>query len=124
MLENKLAVITTYYNPCNYKAPLRNYYRFAEGMNRVGAHLYTVELAFRDEPFVLDNDNVIRFRSNEVMWYKENLTNIALLSIPKEYNFLSWIDADIIFHDSDLVSWCGSMKTTRPTWFIRVRHTG
>src|SRR5690606_11967644 len=56
----RLAVLTTYFNPCGYRRLLENYHRFAAGMAAVEAELWTIELAFDDDPFAIDDPHVIR----------------------------------------------------------------
>lgn len=73
-LPRRLAVISSYFNPCGYTSLTDNYHRFAHEMHENGVPLYTAELAFGDQPFALDGQpNVTRFRARDVMWHKERL---------------------------------------------------
>ena len=39
----------------------------------------------------------LKFRTNSRLWVKENLINMAVSSLPPEWKFISWIDADLKF---------------------------
>lgn len=95
-----LWVVTAYYNPCRYRIRRANYDRFEAGMRAVGANLLTVELAFGEEDFELpDGPDMLRFRSNSVMWQKERMLNLAVAHLPAECRKVGWSDCDILFDD-------------------------
>ena len=87
-----------YFNPCGYESLRRNYLRFAEGMLKQHVPLYTIELAFDDAPFFLKPAaNVVRLRTTHVLWHKERLLNLLLPHVPREFDKIAWIDADLTF---------------------------
>lgn len=101
---NKLAVITTYYNPTRYKTRRINFEKFKAGIEASGAQLVTIECTFGDEePELPPSDDVIHVKSNSVVWQKERLLNIAARSLPSEVDAVAWIDADVIFQNKSWV---------------------
>jgi hypothetical protein len=58
--EDDLAVLTVFFNPGGYRAPVANFRRFYEGLCAQGAELRAVELAFGDAPFYLGNLEGVR----------------------------------------------------------------
>ena len=57
-------VITSYYNPCHYRSRRRNYDLFARALRRSGIPLLTVECAFGEEPYDLEESpETVRVRS-------------------------------------------------------------
>jgi hypothetical protein len=101
-LPGGLAVVTSYFNPCNYTAPKRNYRRFAAGLAERGVAFFPIELAFDDQPFFLsDNEAVLRLRGGDVMWQKERLLNLAIQHVPKTFDKIAWVDGDILFTNPD-----------------------
>jgi hypothetical protein len=94
---NDLAIITTYFNYCNYKSLRNNYDRFCKQIDSFGLHLHTFEIAYLDTNFY--SDSPYKFRTNSVLWHKENLINIAAQILPDKYKYIAWIDADIEFTD-------------------------
>ncbi|MFQ6028700.1 MAG: hypothetical protein ACE5Q6_14530 [Dehalococcoidia bacterium] len=97
---NDLWAITTYFNPCGYRNRYRNYGTFFE---RLQVPLLTVELAYgvAFELTSADADKLIQLRSDQVMWQKERLINLALPSLPAECRKVVWLDCDLIFERDD-----------------------
>ena len=94
--NNKLAVITPYFNPCGYKSKEKNYTKFASNVNQF-ADLFPVELSL-DGNFFIEHKNAIRIEGNDrnILWQKEALLNIGLKELPKEYHNVAWVDCDVI----------------------------
>lgn len=93
-----LHVITSFFNPCQYKRPLENYWRFREALK---APLHTIELLFGDQaPAISDAHHV---RSNTVLWHKESLLNLLIDRLPADVDAIAWIDADILFQNPNWV---------------------
>jgi hypothetical protein len=89
-------VVTSYYNPCGYRSRRTNYDHFRSALT---APLLTVELA-RPGHFELQDggaDLLVRVESEDVMWHKERLLNLALEHLPPECTELAWVDCDVIF---------------------------
>lgn len=101
MFETELAtrgiwVITTYFNPQNYRRRRENYHIFRE---QLAAPLMTVELSYSSE-FELgagDADRLVQLQADDVMWQKERLLNIALKKLPKACDIVAWVDCDVLF---------------------------
>lgn len=98
-IQEKLAILTTYFNPCNYINIKYNYIKFSEYITKF-ADLFTIELSF-DNSFITDSRFSIHIEGEKsnILWQKEALLNILLKRIPKEYTNIAWIDSDIIFDD-------------------------
>jgi len=101
---NELAVITTYYNPVRYQTRRKNYDVFMAGMKKAGVTCITVECAFGDEPFELEESPaVIQLRSKTLVWQKERLINIAASYVPDHFKYIAWIDCDVVFMNNSWV---------------------
>jgi hypothetical protein len=95
-----LWVITCYFNPCRYRARRDNFDRFMAGLKAVGAKVLTAELAFGHADFELpESENVLRLRSDSILWHKERLFNLAAATLPRECRKIAWLDNDILFDD-------------------------
>ena len=99
--NNKLAVITSFFNPSNYSKTKINYSNFSTDICNF-ADLFPIELSF-DNNFFITNKNCIRINGADknILWQKEALLNIALEQLPKEYTDVAWIDCDVIFQNKD-----------------------
>lgn len=99
---SKLWVITVYYNPCGYESRRRTYDTFIQTMRISGINVLTVECAFGCDLFQLpDSQDVIRIRSNSLLWQKERLINIGALYLPDACEYVAWIDCDVVFKNRD-----------------------
>jgi hypothetical protein len=105
---SKLAVITVIFNPIKYKSRYDHYQKFETHMIQCGVHLITVECIFESAPhFGLSRQNFEITRANDqrhiqlvapsIIWMKENLINIVIQRLPKNIEYVAWLDADIEF---------------------------
>lgn len=103
-INNKLAIITSFFNPCSYSNINKNYLQFASHIKNI-ADLFPIELSF-DNHFVIEDSNAIHIDGNQnnILWQKEALLNIALSNLPPEYTDVAWIDCDIIFENTNWVA--------------------
>ncbi|MBI3633739.1 MAG: hypothetical protein HY226_05630 [Candidatus Vogelbacteria bacterium] len=93
-----LWVITPYFNPCGYKRREFNYKVFARALERSGIPLLTIECAFGDQSFTLpESHDIVRVRSNSLLWQKERLMNLAISWLPKACTAVAWADCDLLF---------------------------
>lgn len=95
---DELWLITCYFNPNSYKTKLANYKVFERVIRKSKLNLITVECVFGDTCFELAPfKDVIRVKTNSVMWQKENLLNIAIKKLPATASKVVWIDCDVLF---------------------------
>ena len=74
---SKIGIAASYFNPCGFKLRRDNYLQFYKKLGEYNKHLVTVELAFDDSDFHLEElPNRLAFRSPDIMWHKEALLNI------------------------------------------------
>lgn len=98
-VNNKLAILTSFYNPCNYTSIKYNAITFLRHIKKY-ADIFIAELSF-DKKFFIEHSNCIRVNGDEsnILWQKERLLNILLDRLPKEYTDVAWVDSDLIFKD-------------------------
>lgn len=95
---DSMAVVTCHFNPCNYRRPIENFFRFRDGLKPTGLPLYVAELAYDDDAFQLPSQFQYRVsRERGTLWQKERLLNLAIKQLPDEYDAVAWIDADVMF---------------------------
>lgn len=99
--ERELAVVSCFFNPGGSARRVSNFQAYLAGMRKSGVRCLVVELAFGDNAFtIVDYDDVIRLRTNDVLWHKERLLNIGISQLLGEgYRKIAWLDGDVIFHD-------------------------
>lgn len=135
-VHRPLYVIAAISNPVRFKSRWKLYERFAAHVKQSGGVLVTVEAAFGDRHHALetgesqhhvpmygraptkptefhkarseDPHTYVRVRTNSEVWFKENLINIGLSRLPHDWQYVAWVDADVMF--------------TRPNWVGETIH--
>jgi hypothetical protein len=105
VILNKQAIL---YVVCVISNPLQfdiRYKLFNEFLERIkkeqNVKIITVELQNGNRPYITDAN--IKLRTTSVIWYKENLINIAIKSLPEDWEYVAWIDGDIEFQNTEWV---------------------
>lgn len=100
MNSNLLHVVTPYANPVRWRSRRRLYDRFEAHMLGEGVQLTVVECAYGETPHELRPDprvRHVRVWAKTHAWTKENLVNLGIASLPRDWRYVAWIDADIAF---------------------------
>ena len=102
-MPNEIVAVTSYFNPVGYETRLTNYHLFREALD---APLVTVELSYGRGPDLKpsDADWLIQISTDQVLWQKERLLNIALTALPDACRYVVWLDCDVVFRRSDWIS--------------------
>lgn len=102
-MNNNLYIITPIFNPHAFHSRARLYGNFARHMEQSGAKLLTIEAAFGGRAFEVttaENPWHVQLRTNQVLWHKERLINLAmqrLVQLVPDVRNIGWFDADITF---------------------------
>jgi hypothetical protein len=102
----ELHVVTTISNPAAYASRFKLYEDFGRRMEASGVSLYTIELAIGDQPFTVTRPDAPRHfqvRSEQELWFKESLLNVAFTRLPADWRYVAWLDADVTFLRPDWV---------------------
>lgn len=102
-----LYVVTCISNPVRYSARYELYKKFAQHVEDSGAVLVTVEQAFGDRPHVVTEKNNpyhIQVRSFFELWHKENMMKLGIQALPDDWQYVAWVDADVMFSRPDWVN--------------------
>lgn len=102
---HRLAVCTSYFNPCGYASRRNNYLQFAAAAASQRADLHTIELRIEGSEWDLldDTPNLLRVEAKSVMWHKERMLNLLISQLPDRYTMVAWIDCDILFDNPDWI---------------------
>jgi len=95
-----LVVITSYFNFTGNKNFLPNFLKFADSLREQNVPLYVVEIS-NGTYEVPEEFNVIRFKTDSVLWHKEASLNLLVSRTNLNAKKIAWIDADIIIEDNE-----------------------
>lgn len=98
-----LHVISVISNPLQFDKRYELFNEFVERMNKEpNVNLITVELQNGNRPYV--TCSTIKLRTNSVIWFKENMINIAAQKLPEDWEYMAWIDSDLEFENKNWVA--------------------
>ena len=98
-MSQDIAAITCFFSYAKNPHSVQRYKEFKARLKRQGVDLYTIELAFFDEDYLLDEDVYLRLRTDTVLWHKESLLNILAKRLPPHIKKIAWLDCDIEIAD-------------------------
>lgn len=103
LLEN-FYVISVISNPVRYTSRYELYFKFEKHMKESGVKLLTVELQQGDRAFqVTDASNPmhLQLRTFDEIWHKENMINLGIARLPRDWEYCAWVDSDVEFTRRD-----------------------
>ena len=106
MNTSDIAFVACYFNPLNYLSKYLNFLLFYDkiqthpGVKIIFVESYTRKCKLRINKNVGD---VMSFKNESFFWKKENLLNIGITKLMKEYKYVGWLDSDIIFQDDNWI---------------------
>lgn len=103
-IAQPLFVLSSVFNSPRWRSRWKLYEDFARMVEHSGAILYTVEVAFGSRDFVVtrpDNPCHLQLRTRDELWHKEDAINLLAQRLPCDWQYVSWVDADVLFLRSD-----------------------
>lgn len=97
--NSEAVIIACYFNPQNNPYRLKAFRTFYESIKHLNYQI--VECVIGDSKPELVKEfpslNITRVFTKNLLWHKETLLNKIINSLPKEYKYIFWVDADVIF---------------------------
>jgi hypothetical protein len=96
----EFCVIAAVYNPASFESRYSSYLQFKKHMSSFGVYLITIELAIGNQTFQVTQANHprhLQFKTDDILWYKENLINIGIKRSPDHCKYIAWIDLEVEF---------------------------
>jgi len=99
-----LYVVLPYFNYCGFKRRQELFIKFVQEIQKVkGIRIVVSELVGPAPLPKLPVWKHIKNRSDTPVWMKEKLINVAIKTLPEDWKYTAWIDADITFLNPDWV---------------------
>lgn len=104
--DSTLHVIAPISNPARYHSRYRIFREWADHMRATpNVRLHVVELAFGDRHHEVTGQepgaSELQLRSPHELWHKENLINLGVRLLPRDWRYVAWVDADVFFRCSN-----------------------
>lgn len=104
--DDRLHVIVPVSNPVRYVRRYELFREFERHILAFNVQLHVVEAAFADRRFEVTEcgrSDHIQVRHYDELWIKENLINLGIESLPRDWRYVAWIDGDIEFANNHWV---------------------
>lgn len=97
----KLAIVSCYFNFANFSNIADNYLRFKHEMQWWGVPFFDIAAVTEQQYQEIKPFFTIKIDPKDdptiVIWQKEHLINLVVDLLPKDYDAVAWIDADVLF---------------------------
>lgn len=95
-MTDVLHVIGVCHNPAGWKTRTELARKFVGHMQSTpGVELHLVEIVREGQPHL--HSPKLALRSNTCAWLKESAINVAVRSMPADWKYVAWVDADMTF---------------------------
>ena len=89
-------IISCYFNPQNNPYRLKAFNAFYDSIKHLNHQI--VECVIGDaKPQLPKNANITEVHTENLLWHKESLLNGIVSKLDKNYKYIFWVDADVIF---------------------------
>ena len=102
--QETLYVILPYFNFCGFKRRRSLFIEFVKQIQGTkGIRIVVVEALGPDPLPNMGTFAHLGFETDSPIWLKENLINMAIRRLPKDWKYVAWVDADITFLNQNWV---------------------
>ena len=94
--HDEAVIISCFFNPQNSPYRLKAFNKFYDSIKHMN-HLILECVIGEAKPQLPENENIQRVYTENLLWHKESLLNLAVSKLPAKYKYIFWVDADVIF---------------------------
>lgn len=102
--NDSIVVCTVFFNAGNFIKPVMNNLYVSNILRKSNIPQYILELLYPGQEPSFEGENVIHLRANSYMFHKENLFNLLVEKLPKNYAKIVCMDGDVIFENEDWIN--------------------
>lgn len=96
-----MAIIIVFYNFTKSIRIIQNLLLVKNTLEKAKIPFYIAEISLFDNFSLNKADNIFQYRTNSIMFYKENLINLVEKQIPSTFTKILTMDADLLFDNPD-----------------------
>lgn len=98
--HSQAVIISCFFNPQNSPYRLKAFNKWYDSIKHMN-HLVMECIIGDAQPQLPENKNIERVHTENLLWHKESLLNLAVSKLPSKYKYIFWVDADVIFTNKD-----------------------
>jgi hypothetical protein len=96
-------IVTCFFNPYNNPYRLIAFNKFYETIKHLPHRVVECVIGDTKPQLSEDNKNITRVYTTDVLWHKEALLNGVIAKLPRQFEYIFWVDADVLFTNKDWI---------------------
>ena len=98
--DSEAVIIACYFNPQNNPYRLKAFNKWYDSIKHLNHRI--VECVIGDSmPQLPITPSIARIYTKDLLWHKEALLNGIIKTLPKKFNYVFWLDTDVLFTNKD-----------------------
>lgn len=90
-------VISCFYNPQGNPYRLMAFQKWYRSIKHLNHRIIECLIGPDAKPQLPDSQHITRIRTDSLLWHKETLLNKIVSELPREFKYVFWVDADVLF---------------------------
>ena len=90
-------VISCFFNPQKSSYRRKAFDIFYDSIKHLNHRIVECVIGDDEPELPLDNPNITRVHTKNLLWHKESLLNGIVKNLPAHFKYIFWVDADVIF---------------------------
>lgn len=98
--HSEAMIVSCFFNPQNSPYRIKAFKMWYESIKHLNHSI--IECVIGDsQPQLEESQNIKRVYTENLLWHKEALLNKVIADLPKKYKYIFWVDADVLFTNSN-----------------------
>lgn len=94
--DSETVIISCFFNPLGSEYRKKAFDTFYQSIKHLNHRI--IECVIGDsKPQLPENEFISRVHTRDLLWHKETLLNNLVKTLPKQFKYVLWVDADVIF---------------------------
>jgi hypothetical protein len=95
--HSKAVVVSCFYNPQNSPYRLIAFQKWYRSIKHLNHRIVECLIGPNAKPQLPDSPYITRVYADSLLWHKESLINKIISDLPKQFQYIFWVDADVLF---------------------------
>lgn len=99
--NSQAVIVSCFFNPQNNPYRLLAFQKWYNRIKHLNHRIVECLIGPNAKSQLPKSPYITQVRTNDLLWHKETLLNIAIKELPQKFQYVFWIDADVIFTNLD-----------------------